>query len=756
MAPLKSFSERCFFVAGRWRPVFFSHQVSDWRTSMKVASDSAGSRIERPGQFYLGREYDLAAGKVLNTPILYDSADLTTHAVCVGMTGSGKTGLCLSLIEEAALNGIPVVAIDPKGDLGNLLLAFPELRPADFRPWVDASVAAREGISPEELAEKTAAKWREGLAAWNEDGERVRRFADAVDRAIYTPGATAGLPLAILKSFAAPPAAVLEDSDTFRDRIDAAVSGVLALVGVEADPVNSREHILLAKVLEDAWRGGRDLQLSGLIQEVQRPKFQRVGALDLESFFPAKERHELGTKLNNLLASPTFANWLEGEPLDFGRLLYTAEGKPRLSILSIAHLSDAERMFFVTMALNEAISWMRSQPGTGSLRAILYMDEVFGYFPPSAMPPSKRPMLTLMKQARAFGLGCVLATQNPVDLDYKGLSNAGTWFLGRLQTERDKKRVIEGLEGASSEASAKFDRAAMERSLAALDNRVFLLNNVHADGPVVFHTRWALSYLAGPLTRTQISQLMAERKKAASVGEPTSAAAAKAINEAPRSSVAQAASNNVRPAVSSEIIERFWPVDHEVAAKEGERLTYRPGLLGIGRVHFVKAAEDIDVWRDVAAVQSVHGELASPPWETAMLFEKKPSLADGPEAGAAFEELPSALAQAKNYKSLKKELVDHLYQHERLVLWRCEEPSVRSNADETEEEFRARAAALSAKQLGARQEEIKRGYAAKLEKARDAVAKAELRVAAEKSQFWMRLLGMLGRIAEVLLMSSAG
>ena len=406
---------------------------------------------EKLGSFYLGRNHDLAAGETSSESILYDSMDLTTHAVCVGMTGSGKTGLCLSLLEEAGLDGIPAIAIDPKGDLGNLLLTFPNLEASDCLPWIDESVARRKELTNEAFAEKTANLWKSGLASWGQDGERIRRYRNAVDMAIYTPGSSAGLPLTILKSFNAPPQAVMDDNDALRDRVQASTSGVLALLGIDADPVRSREHILLSNVLDRAWRAGRDLDLPSLIREIQKPPFERVGVVDLETFYPAKDRLELGMQLNNLLASPSFASWLEGEPLDVQKLLYTADGKPRLSILSIAHLNDSERMFFVTILLNEILSWMRSQPGTGSLRAILYMDEVFGYFPPVANPPSKKPMLTLLKQARAYGLGCVLATQNPVDLDYKGLSNAGTWFLGRLQTERDKARVLEGLEGASAQ-----------------------------------------------------------------------------------------------------------------------------------------------------------------------------------------------------------------------------------------------------------------------------------------------------------------
>jgi hypothetical protein len=660
--------------------------------------DPPTPEFEKPGHFYLGREYDLAARSVLPTPLLLKSENLTTHAVCVGMTGSGKTGLCLSLLEEAALSGIPAIAIDPKGDLGNLLLAFPELAASDFRPWIDPSEAGRRGLAPEALAEETAERWRRGLADWGQDGARIRRFVDAVDRTIYTPGSTAGMPLTILKSFAAPPAAIVEDGDAMRDRVEGAASGLLGLLGVDADPVNSREHILLANIFDRAWRSGRGLDLSGLIQEIQRPPFKQVGVVDLESFFPAAERLQFGMRLNNLLASPSFAGWLEGESLDVGRLLYADDGKPRLSILSIAHLTETERMFFVTMLLSEVVAWTRSQPGTSNLRAILYMDEVFGYFPPVANPPSKRPMLTLLKQARAYGLGCVLATQNPVDLDYKGLSNAGVWFLGRLQTERDKRRVIEGLEGASTEAGAQFDRREMEATLAALDSRVFLMNNVHADRPAVFHSRWAMSYLRGPLTRSQIGALMAERKQAAAreparvapapASAPAAAAARPAGDVEPASDGAPAGR---RPVISAEIPERFWPVDPHEPAAAGRRLTYRPALLGVGRAHYVKAGDDVDVWHEFVALQPVHGELPKPPWQSSMFYQAMPTLAADPIAEAAFDALPSELAVAKNYHRWDDDLKSHVYQHERLALWRSAEFELLSRPGESEAEFRIRA-----------------------------------------------------------------
>ncbi|HLP15391.1 MAG TPA: helicase HerA-like domain-containing protein, partial [Bacteroidota bacterium] len=460
---------------------------------------------EKLGAFYLGKEFDSASRAVTDNILLYDAKDLTTHGVIVGMTGSGKTGLAISLIEEAAIDGIPVIAIDPKGDLGNLLLGFPNLNAADFRPWIDESDAARKGMDPDAYAAETAKTWKDGLAKWNQDPSRIAKYMEAADRAIYTPGDSSGRPLQILKSFSAPTSAVAADQAALRERIMSTVSGLLGLIGIDANPIQSREHILLSTIIDGAWREGRSLDLAAIIQEIQKPPFDRIGVFDVESFFPAKDRFTLAMSLNNLLASPAFSAWMEGEPLDIQSLLFTADGKPRVTVLHIAHLSDAERMFFVTILLSEMLAWTRSQSGTGSLRAILYMDEIYGYFPPTANPPSKTPMLTLLKQARAFGVGVLLSTQNPVDLDYKGLANCGTWFIGRLQTERDKARVMEGLEGAM--AGGNFDRQKTEAMLASLGDRVFLMRNVHEDDSVLFQTRWALTYLRGPMTLAQIQKL---------------------------------------------------------------------------------------------------------------------------------------------------------------------------------------------------------------------------------------------------------
>jgi ribosomal protein L12E/L44/L45/RPP1/RPP2 len=492
----------------------------------------ATEQFEKLGAFYLGRPYDPVKKAPQPGLILYDSKDLVTHAVCVGMTGSGKTGLCIDLLEEAALDGVPAIAIDPKGDLTNLMLTFPELRPEDFRPWINEDDARAKSLTPDEYAAHQAKLWRDGLAGWGEDGERIRRLREAADFAIYTPGSSAGIPISILASFEAPAQSVRDDSELLRDRVTTTASSVLGLLGIAADPIQSREHILIANLLTKAWSAGQGLDLGALITQIQKPPMTRVGALDLETFYPAKERAQLAVKMNNLLASPGFNAWLEGVPLDVGQLLRSESGKPRVAIVSIAHLSETERMFFVSLLLNQVLDWARAQSGTTSLRAVLYMDEIFGYFPPVAEPPSKRPLLTLLKQARAFGLGIVLATQNPVDLDYKGLANAGTWFLGRLQTERDKARVLEGLESASAAAHAEFAKGEIDKLLSGLSQRIFLMHNVHEDAPVVFETRWAMSYLRGPLTRDQIKKLMDGKRPTAAAVPRASSGTAGATSDA--------------------------------------------------------------------------------------------------------------------------------------------------------------------------------------------------------------------------------
>ena len=679
---------------------------------------------EKLGVFYLGREFDPAANALKDDLVLYDSRDLTTHAVCVGMTGSGKTGLCLSLLEEAAIDGVPAICIDPKGDLGNLLLAFPELAPADFKPWVDAADAQRKGLSVDELAAKTATTWRNGLAEWDQAPERIARFRDSVDIAIYTPGAETGLPLSVLRSFAPPPAEQLADSAALRDRVGAIVSGLLSLLGRDADPIQSRDHILLANILESSWRAGASLDMTGLIHAVQKPPFDRIGAFDLETFFPAKDRLGLAMAINNLLASPGFATWMKGEPLDAQRLLYTAEGKPRVSIISIAHLSDPERMFIVTLVLNEVIAWMRNQSGTSSLRAIFYMDEIFGYFPPTANPPSKMPMLTLLKQARAFGLGCVLATQNPVDLDYKGLANCGTWMIGRLQTERDKLRVIEGLESAIA-GSGGFDRAALDRMMSALTQRVFLVRNVHDDAPYLMKSRWALSFLRGPLTGPEITRVMAPRKAlAAAAAEPGAPAA-----QAPAQAVAPAAASP-RPLLPGDVPEYFLP-----AAAGAGPLEYRPMVMGLAKLHFIDAKLGLDQWNTTAWLAPLSDDGKAVLWSEGAAHEGlKSRLTRSAESGAGFAQLPGAAMRAASFAAYGKSLITHLYENARVDLLLCEALKVASAPGESEGDFRARLALLLREKRDAAVEELRRKYAPKLATLEDRVRRGQERLAREQDQ----------------------
>src|SRR5262245_4023659 len=526
----------------------------------RPAREATMEDFEKLGVFYLGRPWDLRARRPRPGLLLYDAKDLVTHAVCIGMTGSGKTGLCLALLEEALLDGIPTLMIDPKGDLANLLLTFSNLRPEDFAPWVDTDEARKQGSSLEAFAAAQAERWKKGLAESGQDGDRIRRLREAADFVIYTPGSTAGVPVSIVRSFAAPGPAVRDDKDLFRERMTTTATSLLGLLGIQADPLRSREHILIATVLEATWREGGDLDPPTLIQRIQSPPMIRIGALELEAFYPAKDRFALAMQLNNLLASPGFDAWLEGEPLDVGAMLHNASGRPRAAIFSIAHRCDAERMFFVSLLLNETLAWMRAQTGTTSLRAILYMDELFGYLPPVANPPSKLPMLTLLKQARAFGVGLVLATQNPVDLDYKALSNTGTWFIGRLQTERDKARVLEGLEGAAAGAEHRFDRGRMEEVLAGLGNRIFLLNNVHDDAPTVFESRWAMSYLRGPLTRDQIKALMDPYKRAAAAPAAGAEATSEAATAQPAVVTSGVMSATSRPVLAPGVPQFFVPV----------------------------------------------------------------------------------------------------------------------------------------------------------------------------------------------------
>jgi hypothetical protein len=667
---------------------------------------SAPFDIEQPACFYLGREYDLNTRQVLpDKYVMYDARDLTTHGVIVGMTGSGKTGLSIALLEEAAIDGIPCVILDPKGDLTNLLLQFPDLDPHRFEPWVNGDDARQKGLSVPEYARQLAERWRKGLADTAQTPERITRLRLAADYRIYTPGSEAGLPLSILGTLAAPKGGLA--GEDLSQKVTATATALLGLTGIAGDPVQSREHVLVARLLQHAWDEGRDVDLPKMIHAIQDPPIRTVGAYNLETFFPARERLKFASLLNNVLASPSFAAWARGEPLDLGAMLYRA-GRPQHLIFYLAHLDDGQRMFFTALLLEELLGWTRRQGGTTNLRALLYFDEVFGYLPPHpANPPSKAPLLTLLKQARAFGVGVLLATQNPVDLDYKALSNAGTWFVGKLQTERDKARLLEGLESVAAEHSTLTDRGYLERVIASLGNRVFLLHDVHRPAPVLFQSRWALSFLRGPMTREQVKALMEPVKERDRGGAPAAIplcshchaelgpdvsercprcgkppwanASFRLQDRAFREELAKARPPGVAPAEADnassmghmppvlppEVTQFYLPAGG--AAPAGAEVEYQPRVLGFAEVAFV-----IDRRTGKEHKESLR-LLARPPepgqpvdWARAEAVEQSPG--HRPEPGARWLDVPESLDTGRKLKALENAFADYLHGAQKLAL----------------------------------------------------------------------------------------
>ncbi len=695
---------------------------------------------EKLGAFYIGREYDLPARERRDEMVLVDAKDFTTHAVIIGMTGSGKTGLGIGLLEEAAIDHIPVIAIDPKGDLGNIALTFPKLRGEDFAPWVDAQQATTAGQTVAEFADGMAASWAKGLGEWGQDGVRIQRLRDAAEVTLYTPGSTAGRPISLLKGFAAPPAIVRDDAETFAERIATTATGLLALLGIDADPISSREHVLLSNLFSHCWSNGQDLDLATLIGAIQSPPFSQIGVMPVDTVFPPKDRTALAMRLNNLLASPGFQAWMQGDALDAGRLLFTPAGKPRVSVLSIAHLNDAERMFFVTMLLADLIAWMRQQPGTGSLRAMLYIDELFGYMPPVANPPSKQLLLTLLKQARAFGVGVVLSTQNPVDLDYKGLSNTGLWFIGRLQTERDQARVMDGLAGASGDAP--FDRGAMERTISSLGKRVFLMHSVHENQPAIFETRWAMSYLAGPMTREQIRRLDQDNsvgdRGAAANTQTAGAVHATASTSSPATSSLAAASasttssnrvNDAQPNASSARAPVMPPDIPQVwlpATVDETLITWRPAVLGAADVSYSHAKLGVNQQRRAVWLAPLDEGVLALDWANAEPLSLDVNRLDHePRVGQAYDNVPSAAANTRNYATWTRTLKTFISTNDGITLFESKALKLVSYVDEDEGAFRARLQLAAREASDARIDSVRSKYAARLQTAQEKVRRTE-------------------------------
>lgn len=722
---------------------------------------------EQLGSFYLGAEFDLAARRRLEAPLNYDARDLTTHAVCVGMTGSGKTGLCLDLLEEAAIDQVPAMLIDPKGDLSNLLLQFPQLRPEDFEPWVNPDDARRQDRTIAEHAAATAGLWRDNLARWGIGPERIRLLQETADFAIYTPGSNAGLPISILGSLAAPDLDFETHAEAIRERIGSTAVALLGLVGISADPLRSREAILLSNLFEHFWRQGEDLDLARLITAIQNPPIRQLGVFDVDTFYPQQDRFELAMAFNNLAAAPGFQTWLQGEALDVERLLYTADGRPRHAVIYIAHLSDSERMFFVTLLLENVLTWVRRQSGTTSLRALLYFDEIFGFFPPTAEPPSKRPLLTLLKQARAFGLGCVLATQNPVDIDYKGLSNAGTWFIGKLQTERDRNRVLQGLEGSIAGAGGRRGDTDFAALIGQLERQVFLMHNVHNERPLVFQTRWAMSYLRGPLTRPQIQQLMAARRLAP---EPAPVAARPAAATAAPTPAVPPGFLSTPPALDPGVPQAFLPLAlgeegaiGQVAPQLGPgveiaaaRLVYEPALLGGAAVRFVDRKRRINEQVEKILLAPAPEDLSRVDWGGAEalplglgdLVRRPQPVRSG--AGPYFGPVPAGANDARKLKGIARELADWLYYHTRLTITSHPELDVFQRPGESERSFKARLRQAARENRDAEVDDLQRKYATQIDRLETRLRRRERELAGDEAEYEARKQEELITIGETV------
>jgi outer membrane murein-binding lipoprotein Lpp len=722
--------------------------------------------IDAPSNFYIGRTFDPQTGEVKkDEAVYYDSRDLTTHGLIVGMTGSGKTGMALGMLEEAILDGIPMIMVDPKGDLGNLLLNFPDFQPASFESWIHEDEARRENVDVAALAAKKAELWQKGLADWDITPERMQKLKAAGDFTIYTPGSESGIPISILASLRAPKGSFDDNAEANREQISSVVTATLSLAGISATPMQDPRHVLLANIFEHNWRKGQDLTLETLITQIQKPPFEKLGVLSVEDFYPSKDRFSLVMALNAVISSPSFQAWLTGVPMDIQSLLYTPEGKPRVAIVYIAHLNDTERMFVMTLILETLLSWVRQQAGTSSLRAILYIDEIFGFFPPVANPPSKEPLIRLLKQARAFGVGVLLATQNPIDLDYKGLANIGSWFIGRLQSDGDRNRILSGLQEAAQ--GSDMDLAQVKEMIANLKSRVFLLRNIHNKGvPVLFSARWAMSYLAGPFTRQQIGILMKERKAAMEkvVGTPQEASDA-TLTPAPSPSgrkEATPAGFTAQPPVVKDVRQYFLPL--KASAQEaistwetarGDRadslddakVAFVPLLLAQASVWFDDTKAKVRAEKQYAFRVADVSESGYVRWaEYSSEPVDKTRLESEARGAALFGEVPSSLTDSKRLRTLSDDLIDTIYRDYTLTIPYSRVLDVYGQPDETADAFVARVRQQAREAQDKAVDELTEKYDEKLAKLEERITKKERELQQDEARVQQQNVNDIGSI----------
>jgi hypothetical protein len=692
---------------------------------------------------------------------------LVTHGVVLGMTGSGKTGLLMVLVEEALRSKVPTVLIDIKGDLPNLLFLFPELAASSYQPWVDEEAARRSGQTREAMAAQLATQWSAGLASAQLAADDVRALRESVHLRVVTPGASIAEPLNVLSSLSHRSALWGVDDEAAHDELAAGISLVLRLAGFDGEP-RGREHVVLSALAVRRIERGEPAPLAVLLSDLLNPPIAQIGAMAFDDFFPPKDRQALAQGLNTLLASPRLASWQKGAPLDVASWLAPrADGKTPAVIVSVAHLEDEERLLVLGLLLDQMLSYVRGLSGSSSLRALLVFDEIFGFLPPHPHnPPTKRPLLALLKQARAFGVGTIVATQNPMDVDYKALSNAGAWIIGRLQTDADRERVVEGLRGADGGLSG-LEPGEVENLLRNLPPRTFFVRDVHAKPACgLVRSRCAMSWLRGPVTRRELAAVwkaLADRPVEVEVAQ---AAAPAASLTAPGAPTAQPVSSVVAGNAAVPAAGASTPATSAVATvapafAEGwhaffeadARAQLKPWLFAtiVLRVRSAKLGFSSERKATLLAPFDLSGR----PELGRAQFTDPARFAPSPGPGASFGELPSLLGTKKGREGIEKSLRDHAVAqgtfdvevHRELALCRAD--------GESAEAFRERCRQESLRRLGESQRQIQADHAPKIAKlearylaAQLAAQNAQASLQAAPSDLGAALVGLaLGRQA---------